>query len=217
MSNKLKSKVYAVRAGYNIGIYHSWKECEEQVKGYSGAEFKSFNSMQDALDYMHGTSFLTDHEMTNVFTKPDEEQPTALPGSAICYTDGSYDDKTKRFSYGLVLFVHGEPVHEEAQAFDYPEFVSSRNVAGEILGAVRAIDLCLEKGIHELHLYYDYSGIAMWATHEWKAKSEIAKYYQNQVYEAEVNGLKIVFHKVKGHTGVTYNERADKLAASVLF
>lgn len=45
-------KLYAVRKGKNTGIYNTWAEAEQEVKGFNGAEFKSFKNMEDALDYM---------------------------------------------------------------------------------------------------------------------------------------------------------------------
>jgi ribonuclease HI len=44
-------KVYVVKKGYRPGIYHSWPEAEEQVKGFPGAEYKSFSNIMEALDY----------------------------------------------------------------------------------------------------------------------------------------------------------------------
>ena len=35
-------KYYAVKNGRQTGIFESWAECEEQVKGFSGAVYKSF-------------------------------------------------------------------------------------------------------------------------------------------------------------------------------
>ena len=43
-------KVYVVKKGYRLGIYHSWPEAEEQVKGFPGAEYKSFSNIMEALD-----------------------------------------------------------------------------------------------------------------------------------------------------------------------
>jgi hypothetical protein len=45
-------KVYVVRKGYHPGIYGSWPDCELQVKGFSGAEFKSFKHMIEAENWM---------------------------------------------------------------------------------------------------------------------------------------------------------------------
>jgi ribonuclease HI len=38
-----KTKFYVVWVGKKPGIYPSWAECSEQVKGYSGAKYKAFN------------------------------------------------------------------------------------------------------------------------------------------------------------------------------
>jgi hypothetical protein len=35
---------YAVSRGRRVGIYRSWLECEEQVRGFSGAIFKGFKT-----------------------------------------------------------------------------------------------------------------------------------------------------------------------------
>jgi hypothetical protein len=48
-----RPKFYAVRRGRNIGIFHSWEECERQTKGiYS--EFKSFSTLEEAQAYLTG-------------------------------------------------------------------------------------------------------------------------------------------------------------------
>ncbi|QDZ77515.1 RNase H1/viroplasmin domain-containing protein, partial [Bacillus cereus] len=44
----MKKKVYAVRKGRETGIFYSWKECETHVKGYSGAQYRSFPSKKEA-------------------------------------------------------------------------------------------------------------------------------------------------------------------------
>lgn len=49
-----KFKVYAVRIGRRPGIYHTWKECQEQTDRYPGARFQSFARMEDAQAFLHG-------------------------------------------------------------------------------------------------------------------------------------------------------------------
>jgi hypothetical protein len=48
-----RTKFYAVRRGRNVGIYHSWEECERQTKGVT-SEFKSFNTYEEAKAYLSG-------------------------------------------------------------------------------------------------------------------------------------------------------------------
>ncbi|KAJ2943857.1 hypothetical protein O0L34_g8184 [Tuta absoluta] len=44
---------YAVARGRSAGIYGSWAECEAQVKGFSGARYKKFDSPQSAQDFIN--------------------------------------------------------------------------------------------------------------------------------------------------------------------
>lgn len=43
-----KRKFYVVWNGFQPGIYHSWSECEKQVKGYTGAIYMAFDNLQMA-------------------------------------------------------------------------------------------------------------------------------------------------------------------------
>ena len=45
-------KFYAVRKGTRPGIYTTWRECEDKVKHFSGAEFKGFQTYSDAMKFM---------------------------------------------------------------------------------------------------------------------------------------------------------------------
>ncbi|XP_037888460.1 ribonuclease H1 [Glossina fuscipes] len=45
---------YAVACGRAIGVYNSWKECEEQVKGFKGAKYKKFPTRSAAEDFIRG-------------------------------------------------------------------------------------------------------------------------------------------------------------------
>jgi ribonuclease HI len=48
------TKYYAVRAGKTPGVYMTWKECQEQITGFKGAQYKSFTSRKDAEDFTAG-------------------------------------------------------------------------------------------------------------------------------------------------------------------
>lgn len=63
------AKYYGVKQGHKPGIYTTWAECEAQVKGYKGAQYKSFGSEEDAKIYVFGA------EQTNVngFSAEDKE------------------------------------------------------------------------------------------------------------------------------------------------
>lgn len=51
-SSKFNSETqiyYVVRCGRTVGIFNTWKECEEQVKGYPGAQYKKVTGKSLAL------------------------------------------------------------------------------------------------------------------------------------------------------------------------
>lgn len=49
-------KYYAVKNGRQNGVYTNWSDCESQVKGHSGSQFKSFKTQAEAKAYMSGGS-----------------------------------------------------------------------------------------------------------------------------------------------------------------
>ena len=120
----------------------------------------------------------------------------------------------KAFSYGVYAFWNGTTI-EECERLEDPDLVEMRNVAGEIKGAEAAIKLALAKGCKELHIFYDYQGISKWALGEWKTNKEGTKAYKSY-FDTIKDKISIHFHKVKGHSGDTYNDEADRLAKSAL-
>ena len=47
-------KYYAVKEGRTPGVYTTWTDCEAQVKGYPGADYKKFNNEEDARLFVYG-------------------------------------------------------------------------------------------------------------------------------------------------------------------
>jgi viroplasmin and RNaseH domain-containing protein len=199
-------KYYAVKQGFNIGIYTKWDECKKQVEGYSGAMYKGFPTLEEAKAFLGENDKLTKSTTTDV--------NSVLESEAIAYVDGSYDDTLKAFSYGVVIF-HNEKEHFFAEKFNTPELLDMRNVAGEIKGAEKAMQYCVDNRIKSLDLYYDYEGIAKWCIGEWNTNKDGTKAYK-QYYDTVSNELKVTFIKVAAHSGNKYNDLADKLAKKAL-
>lgn len=136
---------------------------------------------------------------------------------AAAYVDGSYNIRTRHFSYGIVFFtgaVDSEGNRQElhfSKEFDYPELAEMRNVAGEIMGAAEAMKMADKLSIKELTIYHDYEGISKWCTGEWKAKKTWTQKYRD-FYRNISKNVNINFVKVKGHSNDKYNDLADALA-----
>ena len=191
----MAKKYYAVKNGYHIGIFETWEECKREVEGYSGAEFKGFPDRKSAEEFLG---------VTRTDGAPVSES------RAAAYVDGSYNIETARYGCGVVLLVGGEEI-TVSRAFDDSEAALMRNVAGEIEGASIAMKYCADNGIGEIDLYYDYAGIEKWCTGEWKTNKKGTAAYK-QFYDEISKKVKVNFIKVKSHSGVEYNEKADRLA-----
>lgn len=199
----MSKKYYAVKQGRKPGIYQSWAECQEQVNGYGNAIFKGFSTLEEAEVFVNNCN-------SNVQV-PRKDQGR-ICRELVAYVDGSYLDGA--FSYGCVIFDE-ENIKEFKEAFYRHHDSSMRNVAGELKGARKAIQYALETDATSLDIYYDYQGIESWANKTWKANLVATKSYRDYVEKAREK-LTINFHKVKGHSGDKWNERADKLAKEAL-
>lgn len=128
----------------------------------------------------------------------------------VIYIDGSFNTKTNKGGYGLVITKGEEILYEESKELT-GDGLSMRNVFGEIVGACRAVELAYMYNISKITLAYDYEGIEKWATGAWKRKNEYTKTYYEYMQKAQ-KGMDIIFSKVKAHSGNKLNDRADKLA-----
>lgn len=207
-----KKNYYAVRQGRKPGIYRTWAECKAQVDGYKNAEYKGFATMEEASGFMNtGCQMMTGSNKTKR-VHPDRDMLMPEAPEFIAYVDGSYYRNS--FSYGCIIF-DGENVKEFKRAFHNHKDAELHNVAGELHGAMKAIDYALKHLAKSIDIYYDYKGIECWANGEWKTNKPATKAYKQYVEKTRKN-IEVRFHKVKGHSGDTWNERADRLAKDAL-
>ena len=195
-----KKKIYAVRKGRKTGLFNTWDECKEQINGFSGAEYKSFLTEDEAIEYLG----------LNKNEDIDKEEKDIM----ISYVDGSYEDRLKKYGSGVVILYKNNKITFSIPGND-PSYISMRNVSGEIIAAQKAMEYALENNVDKLAIYHDYEGIEKWCTGVWKANKEGTKLYRD-FYNSISNKLKVEFIKVKAHSGDKYNEEADKLAKEAL-
>lgn len=217
----MAKKYYAVAKGKTPGIYFTWDDCKNQVEHFPGAVYKGFQTLQEAESFVRSAGVeLPFQQMTIQELQADgidcqeTTQETSTEKHAVAYVDGSYDDSQKRYAYGCAIVLEQEVI-ELNGSDDLEEYVGMRNVAGEILGSEKAIAWAAEHGYESITIYYDYEGIEKWANNIWKANKTGTQAYKAYVEKMRAQ-LEITFCKVKAHTGVTYNELADKLAKSAL-
>ena len=188
----MAAKYYAVRKGINRGIYRTWDECKSQVFQYAGAEYKSFTTEQEALEYI------------------GRLKNNDVQSESYAYVDGSFNIVTGVYGYGGFLMHDGVRYELSGNGSD-KEMASMRNVAGEILGSMSAVKKAIELGLKDISIFYDYAGIKAWAVGEWKRNKKGTIEYYNYITSVR-DSINIRFVKVRGHSGVEGNEEADRLA-----
>jgi ribonuclease HI len=138
----------------------------------------------------------------------------------IAYTDGSYNSMLERYAYGTIIFPNPQDLTNQLQisgSGEVDEYKTANNVAGEVLGAVTAMEFALEQGWKKITIFHDYNGLAYWAkampgmTRRWQAKTPIAQYYQKR-YDELSQMIDVDFFWVRGHSRDHYNDIVDALA-----
>ena len=227
-----KFKVYAVKKGRKTGVFKTWAECEAQTKGFPGPVFKGFMSEEEANAWLSSstTGFPTKAKVKkeevidaqnfnpDTFFADDHLDTNALPPvmpEAYAFVDGSFNEfheEGARYGYGGIVHVNGvdEPIKGHGSEV---EFVVSRQIPGEVFGALAAIEKAIELGVKHLVVFYDYNGIGHWATSgkRWKAESAIARKYVER-YDELSSQIKVNFYHVKAHDEIEGNELADRMA-----
>lgn len=203
-------KVYAIKEGFDSinnkkienKIVNTWSECLSYVNGVKGAKYKSFESMEKAQEYLK--------DENKLLKKGIDTYPL---NCMHAYVDGSYNEASGKYSYGLVI-VQEDVIQfiEAGSAIDDSER-ALRQISGELKASVRALEYAAANKELELVIFHDYEGIYHHAVGSWERREESSKnYYETMNNIKNKNGINIIFVKVDSHTGDLYNEIADEIA-----
>ena len=213
-----KKKIYAVRKGHKTGLFYTWDECKKAVHGYSGAEYKGFLTKEEAEAFLNigAAKTVTNKNYSTAAISMDSiTLTTSTSDRLVVYVDGSFDVKLQKYSFGCVILLEDGRIIKRSGNGDEPELLAIRNVAGEMLGAMYAVQWAFENGYSSVVIHYDYEGIEKWATGVWSAKNPHTRKYAAFMRQMQEK-IEVIFQKVKAHSGDFYNERVDKLAKKAL-
>ncbi|MGB8646898.1 MAG: ribonuclease H family protein [Anaerolineae bacterium] len=179
-----KPKWYVVWKGRKPGIYTTWEECNTQVKGFPGAQFKGFDSRREAeraLTASAGDYFWTppahvakespgDGERDQTTKAAPASEPSVASGPppvvpSLC-VDGACAINPGPMEYQCVRFPTGERV------FHAGPFPNGTNNIGEFLAIVQALQYCHAHNL-SLPIYSD-SRIAIGWVKAKKCKTQLA-------------------------------------------
>ncbi|MDD6431788.1 MAG: ribonuclease H family protein [Lactobacillaceae bacterium] len=80
----MAKKFYAVKKGYQPGIYTSWPECQRQVSGYAGAVYKGFPTRNAAAAWLKGEDASSRPQQLSLSLGANDTTAAAIR----LYTDG---------------------------------------------------------------------------------------------------------------------------------
>lgn len=237
----------AIIDGELIGIFKTWDECKPRVTNIKGKQihYAGFVTFDETLKFIVEKTRVSadqlkamlnrisvpfkDSDIQSVFQGIPERKSEQINYPENClhiYVDGSYDQNTKRYSYGLYAVKNGKKVYEENGVGTDEEAASMRQVAGELLGVEKAIDYAISQDELEVVIFYDYAGIELWTKNKaeggWEARNKFTQQYQRNItnYKKQID---IYFVKVKSHVPKhkrnfhnDCNENADQLAKQAL-
>ena len=190
------SKYYSIYRGKSgiPMIVRTWDECKEEVIGCKGAVYKSFKTEKEAIEFL---ALNSEGKPKTVKNENKEEVALDLDNAGlVIYVDG------------LIAIDNGEEVFEDCGVGEDKDSALLRNVAGEVLGSLKATEFAINKGYKKVTIVYDYKGVECWALGTWKRNKELTQAYHEKMQD-NMKKIDIRFVKVKGHSG-------DKLAKKAL-
>ncbi len=147
-----KQKYYVVWKGRKSGIFHSWAECEAAVKGYPDAEFKAFDSRDEAE-----RAFATRYEAYKGRPASSQKwlfapEKPIVPSIAV---DAACSGSPGVLEFRGVETESGKPIFEEGP------FADGTNNVGEFLAIVEAMKW-LDERQHPWPVYSDSANAIKW-------------------------------------------------------
>jgi ribonuclease HI len=156
-----RQKFYVVWRGRKTGVFSTWTECEEQVKGFTGAEYKAFETRVEAETAIAARYDDFKGKPASAGKWKHASVQPKLP--SIC-VDAACDGSPGKVEYRGVLTETGE------QIFHAGPFADGTNNVGEFLAIVHALTW-MSKQNKLLPIYSDSeNGIAWVNTGECKTK-----------------------------------------------
>jgi len=232
-----KGGFYAVHSGQCPGVYLSWEDCEDQIKGYPKARFKKFGTEAEALAFVKygasaGAAARGGGSRSVAQAKASLKSKQKRPLTAdvvdeskwsVVYTDGACQGNGRAGAVAGVGVWWGD--NDARNLYERCPGDQTNNRA-ELIAIIRALEtaqltnkhlLIKTDSSYSIQCIRDW--IPNWRKRGWKTSDgqdvknkAVITYLSQLLDEWGRKGYTVQLQYVKGHAGVIGNERADYLA-----
>jgi ribonuclease HI len=157
-----KDKYYVVWRGHKTGIYRSWAECAQQIKGFTGARYQSFNSKVEAE-----IAFQSEPPTITLNKEAVKTSPTL---SGVIWNSISVDAACSG-NPGTMEY-RGVDTQSREVLFEKKFSLGTNNI-GEFLAIVHALALTKKQTLHT-PIYSDSQTALIWVKHK-KCKTKLER------------------------------------------
>ena len=229
---------YAVAKGFETGIFNSWAECYNAVDKFSGAKYRKFRFYEEAINYLKENNvaittpdkkenFLFQHK-SNKKNKKSEKTISSKKKSVdpvpqdtidcdyIVYTDGSCL-KNPEGPGGFAGFIISPTSVTQISGGEH----STTNNKMELRAVIETLRQIPKGSKVELFSDSQYfikaiecNWLKKWKQNNWITTNgaSVKNIELWKEIDEVISPLKINYHWVKGHIGISYNEECDKVA-----
>ncbi|MBP7272687.1 MAG: ribonuclease H family protein [Saprospiraceae bacterium] len=152
-----KQKYYVVWQGTKIGVFDNWEDCSKQIKGFTDAKFKSFDSKTIAEKAFRDgyQQHLTNNKVPNSNTSAKQKKATEVHWNALC-VDAACSGNPGDMEYRGVLANTGKEVFRQGP------FREGTNNVGEFLAIVHGLALLKNRNDNTTPIYSDSRNAMLW-------------------------------------------------------
>lgn len=147
-----KPKFYTVWKGVCPGVYSSWQDCQQQIKGFKGAMYKSFSTKEEAERALEEPAHL--HWGAQAQTPPLADRLPEGFNTNCLAVDAACSSNPGPMEYRGVYLATGE------QIFHYGPVYGTNNI-GEFLAIVHGLALLKQKNL-QMPVYSDSRNALNW-------------------------------------------------------
>jgi ribonuclease HI len=132
---KKKKKYYTVWKGHHIGVFESWDDCKAQIKDFQGAQYKSFETFDDAKKALKGNykDYIGKNKKFKSELSEAQLNKIGLPNYNSIAVDAASSGNPGKMEY------RGVDTKTKKQLFYQGPFEEGTNNIGEFLAIVHGL------------------------------------------------------------------------------